>query len=109
MPLGPEDRAGFLREAIGLLERYPSYEIVFVADNNREKYWIKHSTVGRYVIFEGWGYVDIRKEIETGGLVLSDPAIVDSYASEFRKLQERRLHSRRGALDVLREELQKSV
>jgi hypothetical protein len=106
MPLGADDRAGFLRETIPLLDKYASYEIIFVEQDDREKYWIKDSTIGKYVIFEGWGYVDIRKQIETGGLVISDPAVVSSYASEFRKLQERRLHSRSEALNLLRRELE---
>lgn len=38
MPLTSKDREGFLKEAIILLEKYPSYEISFVNRTDGEKY-----------------------------------------------------------------------
>lgn len=101
MTLSEEDRRGFLLRAIELLQGYPYYDLVLVEKDDREKYWIKDSPLGRLLIFEGWGYVDIRKDKETGGLVTADQSMVESFLVEAHKLVERGLYSREEVLQLL--------
>lgn len=105
LSLTTEGKAGFLTQAIHLLEHYPLYQMVFVNSSDRQKYWIKDSEIGKFVIFEQWGYVDIRNDKEIGGLIMAEPSVVQSFKEETEKLIEHGLYSRDETIELLRREL----
>lgn len=86
MTLTPAERKGFLTEALRLLQSFPTYELALVRTEDRQKYWIKETQIGVFVVFEGWEYIDITSDKETGGLVMTDPDVVASFRAETEKL-----------------------
>lgn len=82
MPLVSQERPGFLREMLRLLRSFPSYEVVIVDREDRQKYWIKEGPVGSFVVFEGWGHIDITADKTTGGLIMTDADVVASFRAE---------------------------
>lgn len=102
MALNPEERDGFLAEAISYLERFPSYELIFTDEKDIQKFWIKDSPICKFVVFEGWGFVDIRREKEVGGVIMTEPANVAAFKSEVRKLIEKKMYSRAETINLLR-------
>src|SRR5256885_3157408 len=53
MILTPQERSGFLVEALRLLRTHSTYEIALLEKSDRQKYWIKESQIGVFVVFEG--------------------------------------------------------
>jgi len=106
MPLTPEDKAGFITEAIRLLDCYPLYKIIFVKSSDRQKYWIKETELGKFVIFESWGFVDVRNHKQIGGLIMAEPSVVQSFKEEIEEMVGKGLHSRDKTIELLRQELQ---
>lgn len=104
MPLSSGERVGFLGTAVEFLEQYPLYQIVLIEGTDKQKYWLKESTVGKFVIFEMWGYVDIRRESEVGGLIFADQAF-QSFLVETQRLIERSMFTRDETIDHLRRAL----
>lgn len=94
MNLSQTDRIGFLSEAMRLLRSYPMYQVFLVDTDNRQKYWIKETKVGAFVVFEGWDYIDVTSDRPTGGLVMTDPDVVASFRAETEKLIDRAEHDR---------------
>lgn len=105
LSLTPDGKEGFLKNAINLLEKYPLYQMVFVDSSDRQKYWIKDSEIGKFVIFEQWGYVDIRNDKEIGALIMTEPSVVQSFKEETEKIIDKGLYSRKETIDLLCKEL----
>lgn len=107
MKLQPEDKVGFISNAIYLLEHYPLYQMIFLKHNDRQKYWIKESESENFLIFEQWGYVDVRHDKQTGGLVISTPKVIQSFKNETEQLIKKGFFSRKRTVQYLRSELNK--
>lgn len=103
MSLKPDERKGFISEALRLLRSFPNYEFLLIDSDNRQKYWIKETQVGAFVVFEGWGHIDITKDRATGGLVIADAEIVASFRDETDKLVERATMDRGQVIRLLEE------
>jgi len=86
MLLTADEKVGFLTEALRLLRSLETYEMVIVDGEDRQKYWIKEAKVGAFVVFEGWGHVDITTDRATGGLIMTDPEVVASFRAETNRL-----------------------
>jgi hypothetical protein len=99
MTLTPAERRGFLTAALESLRSRPTYEMALVDSDSRQKYWIKETRIGGFVVFEGWGHIDITSDKATGGLVMTDPEVVASFRAETEKMVE---HSGVARDDVIR-------
>jgi len=102
MSLLPDERTIFIKNVIELLESNQNYSLVISTEKDNQKYWVKETEYGGFVIFEGWGYVEVREHKEIGGLIMSDPETVNSFKLETEQLLDNSLNSREEVLKFLK-------
>ena len=98
----PDERTIFIKNVIELLESNQNYSLVISTEKDNQKYWVKETEYGGFVIFEGWGYVEVREHKEIGGLIMSDPETVNSFKLETEQLLDNSLNSREEVLKFLK-------
>lgn len=109
LSLSNKEKKDFLEGVIKTIEDYPSYEIAILTEDQKQKYWIKESGIGDFVIFEGWGYVEVRESKEIGGLIMCDPDTVRSFKIEAEQLIKKSIHKRSDVLDYLKNQIKEGA
>ncbi|ODS32285.1 MAG: hypothetical protein SCARUB_02587 [Candidatus Scalindua rubra] len=102
MSLLPNERTSFINNIIELLDSNHNYSLAISSEKDNQKYWIKETEYGGFVVFEGWGYVEIREHKEIGGLIMSDPETVNSFKLETEQLLDNSLNGREEVLKLLK-------
>jgi hypothetical protein len=105
MALTSAERTGFLRNALELLDRFSNYHIFLLEEEEKQKYWIKLAELSSFVVFEGWGYVDIRRQKPAGGLILSEAATVQDFLKETENIAETALFDRTETVAYIKSQL----
>lgn len=88
MKITSKEKKEYYSQLISLLDKYPKYEIVFSDEPCEMKYWMNLNPVQPIVVFEGWGYVQIRKKRFIGGIVFADDEIAKAFKLEFMRLYD---------------------
>jgi hypothetical protein len=101
LSLSDVERKEYIINVTETLQQHPSYELAISKDTQKQKYWIKESQLGGFVIFEGWGYINVREHKEIGGLILRDPDTVKSFKGETEQLLNSSLHDKNQVVDYL--------
>lgn len=102
MSLLPVERTSFINNVIELLESNQNYSLAISSKKDNQKYWVKETKYGGFVVFEGWEYVEVREHKEIGGLIMSDPETVNSFKIETEQLLDNSLNNRGEVLKFLK-------
>lgn len=102
MLLQIDERVNFVKNIIELIESSKNYNLAITNKKEKQKYWIKETEYGGFVIFEGWGYVEVREQREIGGLIMSDPETVKSFKLDTEQLLNDSINNREEVIKYLK-------
>jgi hypothetical protein len=107
MKLTPDEKKQYLMNMLAALTSQPRYHVALSDEDCRMKFWVKKAPTGSIVVFDGWGYVNVRQQREVGAIIFSEPRVTAAFDHEFTRLLDQ--CGRGKDRKWVREQLQRAV